>query len=183
MKRVLVLLCIAVLMITLLPVSAVRAQNVNATFVFPDSLRHVEDGAFEGTAVKTAIFIEGLLYLGDSAFAGADQLAEIHIPPSTVKIGDSAIPLNHEIVIYGKAGSTAQNWAEIHGISFAEDTVRSFTVPEGNNSRPLDAMTVWLSCLLIPSKAIWLIAGAENKNRSRRPQDRPELNPIDYRFP
>ena len=183
MKRALVLICTAVLLLTLLPAGAARAQNENATFVLPDSLRHIEAGAFEGTAVKRVVFIEGLLYLGDSAFAGADQLTEIHIPPSTETIEDSAIPHNPGIVIYGEAGSTAQKWAEMHEISFAEETVRNFTVLEGNKSRPLDALTVWLTCLLLPSNSIWLIAGAENKNRSMRPQDRPELNPIDYRFP
>ena len=51
---------------------------------FPASLRHIGQGAFQGSSVKTLALPEGLVYIGPEAFAKCPKLTDFNIP-STLK--------------------------------------------------------------------------------------------------
>ena len=74
-------------------------------------------------------FPDGLLYIGSEAFV--DQGPDYVIPASVIEIGANALcfeELNYSLVpsdyskIYGFAGSVAEQYAEINGISFVTIT-------------------------------------------------------------
>lgn len=77
----------------------------------------------------TVEFPDGLLYIGSEAFV--DQGPDYVIPASVIEIGANALcfeELNYSLVpsdyskIYGFAGSVAEQYAEINGISFVTIT-------------------------------------------------------------
>ena len=154
-----------------------------ATYVLPSSLTMVEDEAFAGTAVKTVVFPDGLLSIGERAFEGVNSLADVYIPPSTKHIADSAFPVNDELAIHGVRGSYAQRWAKKHKVHFVEDDIWKNLLDNGKPVEVYRTIDILLGSAVDSDKLDHAIPWAKDDVLSRRPQDRPELNPIDYRFP
>ena len=158
-------------------------SGIDRTFIFPLSLEIIEDEAFEGSAVETVVFPDGLLSIGSRAFGNAYFLTDVYIPDTTTYIADSAFFVTPNLTIHGLDGSYAMDWANSHKISFVVDHVRNTIVQSRrqHNTRtdPMNRFIV-LPVLLILFEFFRL---GYYELRSRRPQDRPELNPIDYRFP
>lgn len=154
-----------------------------SVFIFPSAVLIVEESAFEGTAVKTVVFPDGFREIGKNAFRGAEKLADVFAPASTKRIGKNAFPENNGFTIHGVEGSYAEKWAEKHRIPFVVDDVWRARIETRNylgfQGDAADRIVVTIN----PDKSIFSHARGEDDCRSRRPQDRPELYPIDYRFP
>ena len=147
----------------------------------PAALQVVAEEAFEGTALTAVSFGGELKYIGERAFAGSDSMEKAYIPSSAEYIADSAFP--YAVTIYGVKGSYAQSWAEESGRAFVtEDIWSAQQTASGLGPETLLAL-------------FWVIPPVDEKAlsrwkkrirlpvRSMRPQDRPELYPIQYRFP
>lgn len=157
--------------------------GTGSVFLLPSSLTTVESEAFAGTSVSSAVFREKIQRIAEYAFDNASGLRNIYITASTVNIDDQAFPLNGGLTIHGVAGSSAQAWAERHGVGF--DVCSSW-----NFRSAMDILWALQASLIlygdlgsIPDKKRKVCRQLSTEYRSRRPQNRPELNPIDYRFP
>lgn len=152
------------------------------TAVFPNELVHVGNEAFEGTSFHTLVFQEDLLRVDDRAFSGMESLREAYFPRSTEYIADSAFSLSSLERLYGFEDSYVQEWAERHGMEFKQNDWASAP----SNVRVAVE-------ILLPLFGTVCIPVDDNRKKikryikmlviSMRPQDRPELHPIDYRFP
>ena len=185
-KRLLILVLFTVLCI--LPLfDAACAEEIDSEkeriFVFPSSIEIIEDEAFEGTAVETVVFPEGLISIGSRAFENVLDIKDIYIPDTTAYIADSAFSITSKLTIHGITGSYAKDWANSHEIPFVPDNVWNAIVPSGrkSNTRTYSIKKVVAAFVLIILLKYFRLSYYEL--RSRRPQDRPELNPIDYCFP
>ena len=153
------------------------------TYKFPEALLEIEDEAFFCTAVETVILPDGFQRMGDSAFAQANFLRAAYIPPTAEYISDFAFPENARFMIYGIEGSYAEHWAQKHRVPFeardiwsaAAGRLRAFGAPGGAAHRTERAIN--------PARAIQVNVRGADEGASMRPQERPELNRIDYRFP
>ena len=151
-------------------------------FVFPSSLQEIADEAFEGTAVRTVVFQNGLLQIGDHAFADTPCLTDAYIPASTEYIAESAFGGNEGLTIHGEEDSYPQQWAEEHHIAFTVANIWK-PIPVKENKAGVQEMEVHFFITVHPDQTVRSAFGATDEDESKRPQDRPELNPIDYRFP
>ncbi len=169
--------------IVLFPYTTGYAEQIDdaATFIFPSSLNIIEEEAFEGTHVKTAILPDGFQYIGQNAFAGDSVLTDVYIPTSTEYIADTAFPMNSDLIIHGVEDSYAQKWAEENNIPFVVEDIWKPVVDDGKTASIQEAGLAFLFQIVIPKKIIKI--GSRAKDESIRPQDRPELYPIDYSFP
>lgn len=185
-KRVFLLLAMLLLM-ELLSFGIVLAEEHEAyshiKFILPLSLQEIEEEAFENTPVETVIFPDGLLRIREKAFEGAWNLIDIYIPDSLEFIADSAFPIASNLTIHGIDGSYAKDWAHRHEIPFVIDDIWNVFVLRGNShntqTKPINRFIATIVLIIIFS----FFRSCYYELRSRRPQDRPELYPIEYRFP
>lgn len=159
------------------------AESEDSTYILPADLVTIEEEAFANTPVETVILPEGFQSLEDSAFEDASQLTDIYIPPTTNYIADTAFPKNTEMTIHGVEGSYAEDWAEEHHIPFVNENIWRLILNNGRSVTTPDVLIDFLYQTVNPQKTIKPVPRAEDEDESKRPQDRPELNPIDYRFP
>lgn len=152
-------------------------------FVFPDRLVEIGEEAFAGTAVKTLIFPEGLRFIGDNAFEDAASLTDAYIPETAETIKEDAFPENDELTIHGKGGSKAEEWAREHRVAFASSDIwRLWTT--GRSAFDIRWLFLKQTVRITnPVKSISLNERTEDEGNSMRPQERAELNRIDYKFP
>lgn len=166
--------------------SSIRAEEIDSgkdrTFIFPASLERIEDEAFEGTVAETVIFPVGLISIGSRAFEHVQILKDVYIPDTTTFIADSAFSAA-DITIHGIDGSYAMGWANSHEIPFVAENIWNTVVQDvkSHNTRTDPIHQTAITIVLITLLEFFRFSCYEL--RSRRPQDRPELNPIDYRFP
>ena len=184
-KRAALLLTILVIM-SLFPHVTVFAEslskNQSGIYILPASLKQIEEEAFAGTAVETAVFPDGLLSIENKAFENASLLTDVYIPKTVKYIADLAFPHNKGLAVHGDEDSYAREWAKGHAVAFitegtAKTLIRRLKIRTQRTERYFLHL---MAAALIISK---IIPMARDFNISRRPQDRPELNPIDYRFP
>lgn len=152
-------------------------------FIMPTSVEKIEAEAFVGTAVRTIIFHDGLHSIGDLAFADSHNLTDVYIPSSTEYIGRNAFPSNRKVTIHGVIGSLAEKWAKEHQVPFVPSNIGNVVEDGGgtNHSKRISADRVFQATNY--ERNNHLHGRTENEGKSMRPQERPELNPIDYRFP
>ena len=182
-----VILVIAIMMFNLQCFAlAEQPQYLNqagAAFVFPSSLQLIEDEAFEGTAVNTLVFQNGLLRVEKDAFAENHGLTDVYIPPTAQYISDTAFSLSLNLTIHGVEGSYANEWADEHNITFVEDNIWSLILNNGTRVVVDKPRAKSLFKTIRSDDSAKLVSKTKENGESKRPQDRPELNPIDYRFP
>jgi len=187
MKRIPVLmLCMAILLFNVLfPLGAAYTGHGDDKneFILPSHLTMIEEEAFADTAAEAVVFPDGFLSISDNAFEGARKLSDIYLPETTEYISASAFPAAQALTIHGIDGSYAQEWAETHQVPFAVEDVRNAISRNEKTGSSGTAAYYLFSSALNPGLLITLLRPGAYKHRSRRPQDRPELNPIDYRFP
>lgn len=171
------------MLIVLFPRVSGYAEQIDdtPTFIFPSSLNMIEEEAFAGTPVKNVILPDGFQYIGENAFEGDSALTDIYIPSTTEYIADTAFPMNSDLVIYGVEDSYAQEWAEENNIPFAVENIWKPIVDNGKTASIQEVGLAFLFQIVIPKKIIKI--GSRAEDESLRPQDRPELYPIDYSFP
>ena len=161
-----------------------RAVNDKVSvFAFPASLEIIGDEAFEGTAAENVIFPYSLIRIGERVFAGNFALRTISIPESVEHIGDRAFEETSDLTIYGAQNSYAASWASMHGIAFVEENTTQIWMKKIEKLINVDFCIVLTSVCIYPKFALLRRRNKQNLWRSLRPQDRPELYPIEYRFP
>lgn len=184
MKKALIYLFVLCSMVVFFSFGAASAEGIKgdseSTFFFPASLQEIEKEAFSGTAVETVVFQYGFLSIGEDAFSDTDCLRDVFLPPSTEHIADSAFPSNSKLVIHGVEGSAAQEWAEEHRVTFVAEDIWMLMPDTGEKISGHENENCFIDSAVDPNQTV---SRATDKNESKRPQDRPELNPIDYRFP
>lgn len=155
----------------------------SAVFVLPASLKVIDESAFEETAAETVIISDSAEIIGNRAFADIRTLRIIHIPDSVKYIGDLAFEGSLNVAFRGVENSYAAAWAHMHNVAFSqEETTLTWLVKLG---KLLQGGFFLSFCLgyICPNDQFWQRKKMENREKSMRPQDRPELYPIDYRFP
>jgi len=173
--------------IILLLFSRISVEETDAeadtSFMLPSSLLIIEDEAFEGVAAQTVIFPKGLLSIGKGAFGNDYSLKDVYIPDSTEYIDDSAFSINSNLTIHGIDGSYTKDWAYKHEIPFVIDDVWTVFAPSGGSSNTLHHPVNRPIATIVLVILFELFSLNYFEIRSRRPQDCPELHPINYRFP
>ena len=167
-----------------LPFKTIGSDSKRGTgFVLPSSLIIIETEAFKGTAPVTVTLQNSTVSIGDSAFANAIALRSIYIPDSVKYIGEHAFKGIPNLTIRSEKDSYASAWAKANNVAFIQENT-GFSV--------LKALRVLLGehfvlsvglCCMIPSGDFRKQKRTAYTEKSMRPQDRPELYPIDYRFP
>ena len=176
------LLALIILLSTVFPRPSCPGEE-KRQFVLPKSLTVIEESAFEETAPEMVVLQNAVAFIGEKALANAHSLVEIIIPESVRFIDDTAFEGVSGLAIQGEKDSYAALWAQEHNVAFVQMT-RS---PAGNkvnkelsNGELLLMVPFLLSC---PNGELWRRRRNTHRIRSMRPQDRPELYPINYRFP
>ena len=102
------------------------------SITIPDSVTSIVDSAFEGCTSLTSITIpDSVTSIGYSAFYNCTSLTSVTIPGSVTDIGDQAFGYYYSrdysgyckienFVIYGKAGSEAERYANENGFKFVQ---------------------------------------------------------------
>ncbi len=92
---------------------------VSLTKVFlADTVRTIGEGAFRNCRMLRSPWIpESIELIGDEAFFGCDSIGRVFIPEN-VKISDSAFRKCATLVIRGKQGSIAEEYAKANSIPF-----------------------------------------------------------------
>lgn len=152
------------------------------TFLFPKSLVSVEEEAFVGTIPQTVVFHSGLKSIAPGAFA-SKTLTDAYIPLTADSIADSAFPLIPEFTIHGINGSYAQRWADKRQIAFSADYSTAFAPRAGKRILQAGLKEESFYQAVDPDEDKSVSGETEGREISMRPQDRPELYPIDERFP
>ena len=97
-------------------------EDGDADFAQPWDTAEIEEDAFENNISITAVDAGGCGILGAGAFRGCTGLTKIRLPKDCIfgeGVFDGCTSLT---VLYGEGGGTAQEWAEAHGLLFADET-------------------------------------------------------------
>ena len=86
--------------------------------ILPASLKTISDEAFSSGAFRYVKLSEQAETIGPLAFANCPNLMYIYIPNPSTSIDDNAFGDKQELVIFGKAGSTADDYAYDHYFDF-----------------------------------------------------------------
>lgn len=152
-------------------------------FVLPASLVMIGNEAFAGTAMESVDLPGTVTMIGERAFADNRGLKEILIPASVSYIGETAFDGVSGLLIRGAEDSYAAHWAKTHDFAFVSaEASQAGTEKTGKQFRGNVFSILPLLCIF-PADVLRLRRRIADALRSMRPQDRPELHPIDYRFP
>ena len=92
--------------------------NTIPDLILPSDVTTIGDEAFAGGAFVYPLLSENTVSIGQRAFADCPSLAFIYIPEATESIDSTAFGDKTALMIYGKAGSTAEVYAEEHNFLF-----------------------------------------------------------------
>ena len=161
-----------------------EAESVKeSVFTLPALLEKIEDEAFEGTAAKTVILPGELEEIGERTFAQSRTLKTIQIPESVIFIGEHAFEGVSNLTIQGIEGSYAARWAREHKFSFVQNETSLSQIEKVGKVLKNSAFALLMLSCVNPDTSLWRRRRTEILEKSMRPQDRPELYPIDYVFP
>ena len=186
-KKIGLLLLWPLLLMLLFPLGPAYAEE-NAdfktdSFTFPSSLIEIEDEAFDGTAAQTVIFRNKLKHIGDKAFYNNRRLVDVYIPASVESLGTHVFQVSKSLRIHAAIGSRAHAWANEHHVTFVQANQPYRISVRRRLTISLPNLISHYGRTILSPRVLKLNARAEDEGRSMRPQERPELNPIDYRFP
>lgn len=161
-------------------ISSIRDLLPDDTSILPSCLIEISEEAFLGTALSSIAFNDSLTYIGSFAFYNIRDLISVYIPDSVVNIGLHAFSSN--IDIYGVCDSYVESWARSNGYHFTAKDIWNVGTPQIVHIIKL--LSSLLLCPLVPNcEYKYRRRRIKRYIRSMRPQDRPELLPINYRFP
>ena len=158
-------------------------QKEKGAFILPPSLIEIEEEGFWGTNAQTVVFPDGFMTLQDGVFENALKIQSVYLPPSTAFIAESAFPKKADLTIYGAEESYTQEWAEAHEFQFVPREIGNLTADYSKKIREHKTDNYFFYLLGLLEGIDLRMPLSETENLSRRPQDRPELNPVDYKFP
>ena len=154
-----------------------------ALFVLPASLEEIGASAFESTGAEKIIIPDSTDIIGDSAFAHNINLRFVLIPKSVTYIGDQAFEGISCLTIQGEENSYAIKWARDHNVNYIQtESALVHIMRLGKQLNVLFSVLYALADICLASR-LWKRRIVVDVWRSMRPQDRPELYPINYRFP
>lgn len=192
MKRLALLMALWICLLPFVSSSALFQKNnyrlsdtdTEKSFSLPASLKEIGESAFEGTAVETVIIQTSTHTIGDRAFAEIRTLKAVYIPDSVSYIGTHAFEGNFNFELKGEEGSYAAEWARLHQVAFTQlkDSVTGLVLKLLKLLRGSILFSIGLPCMK-RRLLLWQRKRTEIWEKSMRPQDRPELYPINYRFP
>ena len=89
----------------------------------PETIKHLNHRAFADSKVKAIILSKGITSFGNTLeFNNCKDLQQLYIPPNVTYIDDEAFKTcSEDLVIYGIAGSYAEEYANNHSIPFSTD--------------------------------------------------------------
>ena len=149
--------------------------------VLPASLVQIEEGAFENTAAESVFLPSMTAIIGNRAFASNRTLTRVFVPKSVESIGDQAFEGKH-LTLFGEKDSYAFTWAQMHNVAFVEQESMASQGKPGLRLLNENVFLLFNFGYMVPELYIQL-KKKKSWSRSMRPQDRPELYPINYRFP
>lgn len=187
MKKVLSILCSILFLASIPPPgSAAAAANdvwPQVSFVLPASLITIEEEAFLGISAENVVFQDGLRHIREKAFTQVESLRNVFIPATVQLIADSAFQPNSRVIIHGEVHSAAWDWAIENNVHFTTDYWYVLSESEQQIISENKSAAAFTGSTEKPEAAAKPFNGTGDLYRSMRPQDRPELYPIDYRFP
>ena len=89
-----------------------------ANVTFPATTRQIKAHALRSTKARRVMVPEGVTAIGSGAFENCAQLEAIYIPYSCGSIAADAFSGVTDLVIYGRAGSYAETYAQQYGFDF-----------------------------------------------------------------
>ena len=167
-------------------VSSPRAKSESsapATFVLPSSLVSIDEEAFAGTAAESVELPDSLTTVGERAFADMPRLRTMSVPASVTFIGEQAFAGVTGLTILAPEGSYAERWAEAHSIACTQCETAVSRLQQLGKLLQTDFFLLLSFHCVCPGLSLARRRKLAEAWKSLRPQDRPELNPIDYRFP
>ncbi len=90
-------------------------------FICPEMMTSIVEEAFAGNPMKSVQLGEKVKTIGLRAFADCRNLEQIYIPASVTRIAEDAFSGAENLIIFGKAGSKAEEYANAHEIPFVPD--------------------------------------------------------------
>lgn len=172
-----------VLLLSFLSAFAEEASEPESVYRLPLSLLEIEEEAFFGTAAETVILPVGFLRIEENAFDEACHLTDVYIPETTEYIDNSAFCITPDLIIHGIDNSYAEDWAHEHEIPFVVDDIWTKVEKSGWSPTVRIIRTNLYIATIVLIIMFELFKFGYYEVRSRRPQDRPDLYPIEYRFP
>ncbi len=97
----------------------VPATTVSGELVLSSNLRTIEAEAFAGITASTVRIPTGCTRIGSGAFRNCANLTAVYIPATVSYIADDAFEGCANVVIYGKSGSAAIQYANRIGLQYA----------------------------------------------------------------
>lgn len=88
-------------------------------FKLPESVKIIEDEAFEGTSIVKVDLPYSVSEIGERAFANIKTLRAIQIPTTTKKIASTAFAGSNQVTIHAAPDSYARKYARAMGMLFA----------------------------------------------------------------
>lgn len=160
--------------------NSIRNSLPDDTSILPSSLIEISEEAFYGTALSSIAFNDSLTYIGSFAFYNNRDLISAYIPTSVSYIGTHAFTKSTDI--YGVFDSYVERWARSNGYHFTVKNIWNVGTPQIIHITKL--ISSILLCPFVPNyEYTYRRRRIKQYIRSMRPQDRPELLPINYRFP
>lgn len=182
MKKIAVMLAFLLCFANIFSYISSSVDEKESMFILPSSLQIIGESAFEGTAVKIVVLSDSVTTIEKRAFADTFQLETVRLPSSVKYIDECAFESASEPVIQGKADSYAAQWAQAHGYAFSAQSDTAALI-ERIGKLILGEFFVSSFFGFCPPSMMIQRKRMVEMIRSMRPQDRPELYPIDYRFP
>ena len=153
------------------------------SFTFPASLVEIGDEAFDGTAARTLNFQNKLEKIGDRAFYHVIALKDVYVPSSLKSVGSQVFHRNALLRIHGVIGSRIQTWANANNVTFVPLNKTHHVVVKNRWGITHGNLIVRYSQIIRSKRVLKLCDRNVDQGKSMRPQERIELNPIDYKFP
>lgn len=132
-------------LLAMLPVFAILAGDVCAlaeelVLLLPKAMKIIEEEAFFGdTSIEKVVVPEGAEEIRARAFANS-SVSEAELPESLNYIAEDAFDNCANLTIYGKNGSTAEEYADSHHIPFVGES----EYPESAHPYPDDFDYTWV---------------------------------------
>lgn len=174
----------ALLLLALFPKDAFTSESafldMSSVSILPIYLQEIDDEAFYGTNLQGVAFGDQLVHIGVRAFENIHNLIDIYIPRSTTYIGMNAFPAG--TAIHGVKNSYALRWARANGYRYTYDDIWDSSIWKQFNHLEI-LIYILFAVIPLSEDAAQISRRIREVIFSMRPQDRPELYPIDYRFP
>ena len=109
-------------------------ESKRSTFVLPESLKIIEDEAFEGTSIFRLTLPESVTTIGARAFANISNLYLVTIPNATNYIDTTAFKGSINVTIQAAPNSYAKKYAKANNLPLQVEI--AFTAGNASNTIP-----------------------------------------------